>query len=72
MMLVALVSATFGYIIREKDGFLAVWDCNSEQWGYVSDTPVSALPEHDRRAVENGIAASSVADLSAMLEDYCS
>ena len=60
-----------GFMLREKDGVLAVWDCAAEGWHYISDTPVASLPAADRNAIRQGMSLATEQELSAALEDYC-
>ncbi len=60
-----------GYRIAEKEGCVAVWDCENSRWAEVTDVPVSSLPETDRTLLRSGIPAATEAEAAALLEDYC-
>ncbi len=64
-----LASST--YQLSIQNGYLAVWDCQSQSWSEVTGTPVSSLPEADRKLLEYGITCSEQ-ELQLLLEDYCS
>ncbi|MEA4964304.1 MAG: hypothetical protein VB055_00575 [Oscillospiraceae bacterium] len=64
--------ASSGYLVTEKEGMVAVWDCAADDWRCVTDTPVSSLPTEDRRALSPGVLCADETSLSALLEDYCS
>jgi len=65
-------AAAAGFRIREHDGLVAVWDCAEDTWFYVSDVPVSSLPEADRKSLQNGIFVPYPEEIPAVLEDFCS
>lgn len=64
--------ASTGYLVTEKEGMVAVWDCEEDRWRCVTDTPVSSLPVEDRRSLSPGVLCGDEEALCALLEDYCS
>lgn len=58
------------YILRSKDGEICVF--RDEELIHRTGVAVSSLPAEDRTMLEAGIAASSEAALTALLEDLCS
>ena len=72
LLLGTVCLASAGYELRNRNGYIAVWDSSSSDWIYQSDVPVSSLPEADRRQIQNGLSVSSGEALSSLLEDFCS
>ncbi len=60
------------YIVREKDGRVAVEDSRTGELVKKTDTLVSVLPKSDRKQLEKGIAAYSEREVRTILEDLCS
>ena len=63
--------AEAGYRLEIKDGHLAVWDCTENSWSYITDVPVSSLPQADRDRLQTGISAATAKEAASLLEDYC-
>ena len=59
------------YVVREYRGQVAVF-LPLQTYGpkYVTEIPVSSLPQADREALENGIPIYTDAQLTALLQDY--
>jgi len=66
----SLCMAAGGYLLREKDGCLAVWDCSGNRWLLVTEIPVSLLPEADRARLKEGIPIPTREEIAAALEDF--
>lgn len=58
------------WIVGIWQGYVAVFRENADLPETVLDMPVSALPEPDRSALEQGIPVSDGQALAALLEDY--
>ena len=56
-------SSATGYIVREQDGQVAVFQNGT-------DHPIQSLPETDRELLSQGIYAFDEAALQRLLEDY--
>ncbi len=67
-----VIEGKYSFIIGEYDGKLAVFLDGKSDPLQVYDTYVSDLPEADRGYIKKGIRTTSVADLSAYLEDLTS
>jgi hypothetical protein len=66
------VGETYAYIMREYNGFIAVFAFGDQEPLTVLDTAVRFLPDYDRRLLEEGIPLRDYADLAARIEDYIS
>ena len=53
-------------------GYVALYEGDAPEPRQIFPTPVSALPEPDRRALEEGIIIRSPRKLQELLEDYLS
>ena len=53
-------------------GYVALFQEGKEEPRQIFPTPVSALPQEDRDALENGIVVRSEEKLQQLLEDYLS
>ena len=51
---------------------VAAFENGKEYPIYIGDVYVNSLPEADRQAMENGIAAADRKTLNRLIEDYCS
>ena len=51
---------------------VAAFENGKEYPIYIGDVYVNSLPEADRQALENGIAAADRKTLNRLIEDYCS
>ena len=71
LLLTAPCYASEGYLISEKDGCIALWDCGNSRWAEVTDVPLASLPEADRNVLRRGIGAATAAEAASLLEDYC-
>lgn len=72
LMFSLAVHAGAAWILRAEDGFLTVRELESGAAFLQTGVPLSALPEKDRPALENGIVLSDHAALTKALEDFCS
>ncbi|MBQ3009789.1 MAG: hypothetical protein IJD81_01210 [Oscillospiraceae bacterium] len=61
---------TAAYILREQDGYVAVFSSNGSQLLETTAIPVSTLREADRYLLESGIAADSRETMLKLLEDF--
>lgn len=53
-------------------GDVAVWRDDDPLPAFITDMPVSALPEADQKRLQAGISLPDEAALQRALEDYCS
>lgn len=53
-------------------GYVALFDKGAAEPRQIFPTPVEALPEADRQALEEGIVIRNDRDLNQLLEDYLS
>ena len=60
------------YILGRHEGMVAVFLPGGTAPEYVTDAPVSCLPERDRALLEAGLPVWSEEELTRLLEDYCS
>ena len=60
------------YILREKDGRLAVYFRGQSEPQMTFDVPVRTLPELDQRQLEEGIKVKDYQSLVNLIEDYIS
>lgn len=60
------------YIIKEHNGYIAVFTQNSNEPELVLDVKVRVLPLYDQGQLEQGVAVKGYSALTAMLEDYIS
>ena len=71
--LLKVKSATKGYVVKEKDGFVAIYsrlENNALNLYEEYDIPVSLLPKADRTALQNGIDVNSLSDALVMIENF--
>lgn len=62
-----------GYIIKDYEGKIAVFDINDEEKpSKITPISVKDLPEADKNLLKEGIFAESKEVLNSILEDYCS
>lgn len=62
-----------GYIIKDYDGKIAVFDINDEEKpSKITTISVKDLPEADKNLLKEGIFAENEEVLNSILEDYCS
>lgn len=59
-----------GYIMRETDGFIGLYEGDSEIPYQMLDVLVDELPESDRELLRRGIEVKSKEELNALIEDY--
>lgn len=60
---------TAAYIVREQNGYVAVFSSNPSQLLEVTAIPVGTLPKADRALLGRGIAAADRQALLTLLED---
>lgn len=60
------------FILGSKDGFIALWREGEANPVKIFPCRISALPEADRAALEQGVRIESETDLVRLLEDYLS
>ena len=60
---------TAAYIVKEQDGYVAVFSSNPSRLLQITDISVGNLPAGDRSLLHTGITASSRKDLLMLLED---
>ena len=60
---------TAAYIVKEQDGYVAVFSSNPTHLLKITDITVGNLPAGDRMLLQNGLAAHSRKDLLMLLED---
>lgn len=58
------------YLVREKEGLVAVFTGDGKQLLRLTDTGVAALPAADRACLSEGIPVSDDLSLAMLLEDY--
>jgi hypothetical protein len=68
----AAMLLVLGFVLGSFRGYLALWDADRPDPIQIFPCPVSALPEADQDALENGIPARSRMELDRLLEDYLS
>lgn len=61
---------TAAYILKEQNGYVAVFSSNGSQLLEMTSIPVSTLRQADRLLLENGIAADSRETMLTLLEDF--
>lgn len=61
---------TAAYILKEHNGYVAVFSSNDSRLLEVTAIPVSSLRRADRTLLETGIAADSRETLLTLLEDF--
>ena len=61
---------TAAYILKEQDGYVAVFSSNNRQLLEMTAIPVSSLRQADRALLEDGITADSHEALLLLLEDF--
>lgn len=59
-----------GYLIGEYEGSVAVFRLGEDVPFQVLETPLSMLPEEDRRLLREGIQVETEEALASILEDY--
>ena len=60
------------YIIKEYNGFVAVFESDNSRPLKITDCYVSSLPEADRKQLFYGIKTNSENKMKRLLEDLCS
>lgn len=60
------------YVLSEYQGKIAVFKNGENIPINVFDTYISALPQHDRKLIENGIQVQTKEELQSLIEDYTS
>lgn len=63
-------SSATGYIVREQDGQVAVFQNGTDHPIQIIDVDLENLPETDRELLSQGIYAFDEAALQRLLEDY--
>ena len=58
------------YLVREADGWVAVFSGDGSELLRMTDSRVSALPQGDRQRLRDGIPVSDDQSLAMLLEDY--
>lgn len=58
------------YLVGEYEGNVAAFRYGQDEPIQVLETPLSVLPEEDRRLLREGIPVETEAELAAILEDY--
>ena len=61
-----------GYVIKEYNGKVAVFESGSQKPFRATCTDVSDLPIADREILKSGIRVNNQDELNSVLEDYCS
>ena len=61
---------TAAYILKERDGYVAVFSSKNGRLLEVTSIPVSSLRQSDRALLASGIAADSEETLLTLLEDF--
>jgi len=61
---------TAAYILKEQDGYVAVFSSNDSRLLQMTEIPVNSLRRADRTLLETGIAADSRETLLTLLEDF--
>ena len=59
-----------GYLVRDRDGYLAVYYKGSGYPVFLSDIPTSTLRGQDREDVKRGISIATRRELVELLEDF--
>ena len=65
-------SPSLVYIVKSHEGNIAVFEEGSQQPFRICNVSVSILPKEDQQLLKEGIKAYSQAELTQILEDYCS
>jgi len=61
---------TAAYILKERNGYVAVFSSKTDQLLEMTSIPVGSLREGDQALLESGIAADSDEALLTLLEDF--
>lgn len=61
---------TAAYILKEQDGYVAVFSSKDSSLLKITEIPVNSLRAVDRMLLENGIAADNRETLLTLLEDF--
>ena len=61
---------TAAYILKERNGYVAVFSSNNKQLLEMTAIPVSSLRRADRALLQDGITADSREALLLLLEDF--
>ena len=61
---------TAAYILKEQDGYVAVFSSKDSRLLQMTEIPVNSLRRADRTLLETGIAADSHETLLTLLEDF--
>ena len=65
-----IISVSNYYIVRETDGFIGIYENQSQTPYQILDIVVAELPEKDREMLKEGIVVKSNEELSLLIEDY--
>lgn len=60
------------YIVKEFEGYIAVFNGDKPEPFRVTDVEVKSLPVMDQNMLSDGIYVYSQSELNEILEDYCS
>ena len=60
---------TAAYIVKEQDGYVAVFSSKPSRLLQITDISVNTLPAGDRSLLRSGISAGDVRELLMLLED---
>ena len=66
------LSITDGYLLREYDGMIGVFEVGKDEPLSVIRVDLRTLPETDRNALARGIYAADDEELSSRIEDFSS
>ncbi len=61
-----------GYMIKAYERRVAVFDQDSGELLYISDTYINDLPQADRQQLQKGLYAATRKEMLRLIEDYCS
>ena len=65
-------STNYAYLLRDYEGKLAVFEVGADEPFQVTDVRISTLPLVDQQALQAGIEAKDKAELTQLLNDFCS
>jgi hypothetical protein len=60
------------YVVKDKDGLIAVSEMSTGKIISTTETRVALLPESDRKRLKNGIVVEGKRAFIGLLEDICS
>ena len=69
LLMLALLT---GFLLVSHNGYLALWSGNTIEPDRIYPYRISNLPPEDQKALQKGIHAENIVELTHLLEDYLS